>query len=132
MIKLVAFDWNGTIFSDTKAVVECVNIVFKDLNLRPVSLKSFRNHFDVPVTRTYLELGVPESLLKKKAAEAVKTFHSYYEIRAKHIRTRAYARAVLKWLSKNQIKSIIFSNHVKNQSENSLRDYILTIISLKF
>lgn len=32
MIKLVAFDWNGTLFADTDAIVESVNKVLKLLN----------------------------------------------------------------------------------------------------
>lgn len=121
MIKLVTFDWNGTIFPDTRAVLECVNIVFKQLNLKSVSLKSFRDHFDVPITRTYLGLGAPKELLKNKSSEIVKIFHASYEVRAAKIRTRAYAKELLKWLSKKHIKSIIFSNHINEPIRKQLK-----------
>lgn len=121
MIKLVAFDWNGTIFSDCRAVLDSVNEVLKFLNLKPVSLKIYQEHFDVPVTKTYLGLGISEEQIKNKAAEIVKTFHTNYEIRADKVRTRAYAKELLEWLSKNNIKSIIFSNHIDEPIKKQLK-----------
>lgn len=121
MIKLVAFDWNGTIFSDTLACYESVNEVLKFLNLKPVSLKTYQEHFDVPVTRTYLGLGISEEQINSKAAEIVKTFHTNYEIRAAKVRTRAYSRELLEWLSKNSVESIIFSNHIDEPIKKQLK-----------
>lgn len=121
MIKLIAFDWNGTIFSDTQAALESVNEVLKFLNLKPVSLKSYQNHFDVPVTKTYLGLGIPEKDLKDRDKEIVHTFHSNYEIRASGVRTRAYAKRLLEWLYKNKVQSIIFSNHIDEPIKKQLK-----------
>ena len=121
MIKLIAFDWNGTIFSDTRACYESVNEVLKFLGLKPATLKSYREHFDVPVTRAYLGLGVSEEQLKSKATEIVQTFHTNYEIRAAKVRTRAYSKELLEWLSKNNIKSVIFSNHIDEPIKKQLR-----------
>lgn len=121
MIKLVAFDWNGTVFADTFAILYGVNEVFKILNLKPVTLKDFQNHFDVPVTKTYLGLGAPEELLRKRTKDIVNTFHSSYESRATKVRTRAYAKELLGWLSKNNIKSIIFSNHIDEPIKKQLK-----------
>lgn len=121
MIKLVAFDWNGTILSDALACYESVNEVLKLFNLKPASLKSFQEHFDVPVTKTYLGLGISEEQLKNNAAEIVKTFHEGYEIRVSKARTRAYAKELLGWLFKNGIQSIIFSNHVDEPIKKQLK-----------
>ncbi|MBI4035597.1 HAD family hydrolase [Candidatus Daviesbacteria bacterium] len=121
MIKLVAFDWNGTIFSDTVACLESVNQVLKLLSLKSVTLTDFQNHFDVPVVKTYLGLGIPEDMLNKKAKDIVNVFHSSYEPRATKVRTRAYAKQLLEWLSKNNIKSIIFSNHIDEPIKKQLK-----------
>lgn len=121
MIKLVVFDWNGTVFADTFAILYGVNEVFKILNLKPVTLKDFQNHFDVPVTKTYLGLGAPEELLRKRAKDIVNTFHSSYESRATKVRTRAYAKELLEWLFKDNIKSIIFSNHIDEPIRKQLK-----------
>lgn len=112
MIKLVAFDWNGTIFADTNAVLYSVNKVLKLLDLKPVSLKTFQKHFDVPVTKAYLGLGIPEEAIKMKGPDMVKIFHLNYELRAAKIRTRAFVKELLMWLSKNNCPDIIFSNHI--------------------
>lgn len=121
MIKLVAFDWNGTILSDTRACHEAVNEVLKFVNLKPVSLESYRQHFDVPVTRTYKGLGISEDDLRNNAVDLVNVFHTNYEKRASKIRTRAFAKELLRWLSRNKIKSIIFSNHVNEPIKKQLK-----------
>lgn len=134
MIKLVAFDWNGTLFADTLACYESINEVLKFLNLRPTNLKTFREHFDVPIARTYLGLGVSEEQINGKAAEIVKTFHTNYEIRAAKVRTRGYASKLLEWLSRNNIKSIIFSNHIDEPIKKQLKrlkieNYFSTVLA---
>lgn len=120
MIKLVAFDWNGTIFADTYAILDSINEVLKSLNLKPVSLTTFQKHFDVPVTKAYLGLGIPQEVIAQQSSKIIK-FHTYYEKRAEKVRTRAYAKSVLEWLLKNKIKSIIFSNHIDEPVKKQLR-----------
>lgn len=121
MIKLIAFDWNGTIFADTYAILDSINEVLKFLQLKPVSLKTFQQHFDVPVTKTYLGLGIPEEVVKSKALEIAKVFHSNYEIRAATVRTRAFVRQLLRCLSENKISAIIFSNHINEPIKRQLK-----------
>ena len=122
MIKLVAFDWNGTILSDTAACLEAVNEVLKLCNVAPATLNSYRDTFDVPVTKTYLGLGVSEEQIKRNSAKLVNTFHTNYEIRASRVRSRSFAKKLLGWLSENNIEAIIFSNHIDNQLKCSLKD----------
>ncbi|MBI2086093.1 HAD family hydrolase [Candidatus Daviesbacteria bacterium] len=121
MIKLVAFDWNGTIFADTYAILHGVNTVLKSLNLKPVNLTTFQQCFDVPVTKTYKGLGIPQGVLNKQTKDIVKVFHSSYEPRAAKVRTRAYAKKLLEWLSENNIKSMIFSNHIDEPIKKQLK-----------
>lgn len=120
MVKLVAFDWNGTIFADTYAILESVNEIFKSVNLKSISLTTFQKHFDVPVRNTYLALGIPKEIVKREA-ELAKIFHSFYEIRVAKVRTRAYAKNLLAWLFKKNIKSIIFSNHIDEPIKKQLK-----------
>lgn len=121
MIKLVAFDWNGTIFSDARATVESVNKVLELFNLKPMSLTHFRTHFNVPVRKAYIAMGIPEKGIEKKSAEIAKTFHSNYELRAAKVRTRAFAKELLSWLAKNNICSVIFSNHIDEPIRKQLK-----------
>lgn len=121
MIKLVAFDWNGTVFADTYAILDSVNEVLKSLKLKSANLKTFQKHFDVPVTRTYLGLGIPGEVINSKVSEITQTFHSSYERRAAKVRTRAFVRQLLEWLSENNINSIIFSNHINEPIRRQLK-----------
>lgn len=121
MIKLVAFDWNGTLFADTYAILDSINEVLKLLKFKPVNLKTFQKHFDVPVTKTFIELGMTEETIKNKTAEIIKTFHENYERRAVKVRTRAFAKQLLDWLSRRNIKSIIFSNHIDEPIRKQLK-----------
>lgn len=121
MIKLVAFDWNGTIFADTNAIYEGDNEVLKLLRIKPVSLSTFRKYFDVPVKNYYLALGASEKAINEKSQQIANTFHSYYEPRAAKIRTRSNAKKLLDWLSENKVDSVIFSNHITESIKKQLK-----------
>lgn len=120
-IKLVAFDWNGTIFADTFAIYKSDNEVFKLLKLKPAGFQAFQKYYDVPIKRFYLALGVSEKEFDKKAHLIAQTFHTHYEKLAVKVRSRAYARYILEWLSKNNTTSVIFSNHIIKSIKKQLR-----------
>lgn len=121
MIKLVAFDWNGTLFADTYAIYQSNEENFKQLNIKPISFRAFQKYFDVPVKKFYLALGVPEAEIDKKASQIANTFHTNYEIRAAKVRSRAYAKELLRYLAKNKIRSVIFSNHILEPIQKQLK-----------
>ncbi len=62
MIKLVVFDWNGTIISDTNASVAGVGAVFSKLGLGKMTLKRHQETFDVPVVKFYEANGLKPEL----------------------------------------------------------------------
>ncbi len=121
MTKLVAFDWNGTLFADTKATFDSNNIALKVVNLKPISFTSFQKYFDVPVVKYFLALGVSQEEVNRKASEIAKVFHAAYELRISKVRTRAFTREVLNWLKKNNIESVIFSNHIQDKIQIHLK-----------
>lgn len=121
MIKLVAFDWNGTLFADTYTGYVCTQAVSKMLKLEPVSFKTFLQYFEIPVKNYYLALGVSEEELILKASQIQNTFHPHYERQAIKVRTRAYTKRVLEWLKSKKINSIIFSNHTEEPLKKQLK-----------
>lgn len=121
MIKLVAFDWNGTLFADTYAIYQSNEENFKQLNIKPISFRAFQKYFDVPVKKFYMALGVPETQIDRKASQIANTFHTHYEIRAAKARSRAYAKELLRYLTKNKIRSVIFSNHILESIQRQLK-----------
>ncbi len=111
MIKIVVFDWNGTLFSDTAALLVGVNARLNYLGHRPITLKTYREIFEIPAVNTYKKLGLDSELLDRTAKEHSKAFHEAYEERAAKVRTRSGARELLDYLSKANISTIILSNH---------------------
>ncbi len=121
MIKLVAFDWNGTIFADTLAIFESNNESFKLLNIKPVSFQTFQKYYDVPIKKFFLSLGANEQDLDSKASQVAKAFHSQYETRVAKVRSRAYAKNLLDYLCKSNITCVIFSNHIVESIRKQLK-----------
>lgn len=121
MIKLVAFDWNGTIFADTYAALESEYKVFKFLKLKPLTLKEFQKHYDVPVKKLFIAVGMPENSVDRQVQKITDIFHLEYEAKAIKIRIRANTRYLLKWLLKQGISRVIFSNHTGGRIEIQLQ-----------
>lgn len=111
-IKLVVWDWNGTLFDDAQAVLKAANASeVPMLGLPPVTLEQMRDSYEVPIIKAYENLGVDPEVFKAKSAEISPMFHRAYEPLAATGRTRLGARKVLDTLKKNHITSIILSNH---------------------
>jgi phosphoglycolate phosphatase-like HAD superfamily hydrolase len=52
----VVWDWNGTLFHDTEAVIEATNATFQEIGLAPITLEQYRELYCVPVPRFYERL----------------------------------------------------------------------------
>jgi len=117
MIKLVVFDWNGTILSDTSAIVVGVNARLKFFGHAPISIKRYREVFQMPAIKLYEELGLKTDKFDIDAEKHSKLFHDAYEAKAIHSRTRAGTREVLKFLDNKDITKIILSNHTVESIE---------------
>lgn len=115
-IKLIAFDWNGTLLSDTVAAWQAGNETFKMYKMKPISLSEFRKTFSIPISKLWTAHGGDKKVLTKQALE----YHPLYEQRAKHSRTRAGSKETLNWLKKQGIKKVIYSNHISSEIRKQL------------
>ncbi|MEN2419573.1 HAD family hydrolase [Streptomyces rimosus] len=52
----IVWDWNGTLFHDTDAVMGATNAAFTELGLPPITLERYRELYCVPVPRFYERL----------------------------------------------------------------------------
>lgn len=111
MIKLVAFDWNGTLVADTQPILEGVNKVLEAFDKKPISYKQFLEDFDVPVSIAYKNHGIDPDIIEEGHRKISEIFHPFYEERVAKIRTRANARKVLEFLKEKGIAIIVFTNH---------------------
>lgn len=121
MIKLVAFDWNGTLLSDTRACWEGANIELIAAGVKPISLQRWRQTFTIPYIECLVDNGVDRKTGIKNAQKLANAFHSFYEPRASKCRTRGGVREILTWLQKNKILSMIYSNHTMVGIEAQLK-----------
>lgn len=134
MIKLVAFDWNGTLFADTQTVVDAGNHFITAMGGKPITLATYRQKFIVPVADFYESVGLDRKTVLKNSQKNAEIFHKYYELKAWKLRTRANTHNLLEWLYNNKIKCIIISNHVIHRIEEQVErlkidKFIATIIA---
>lgn len=111
MKKLIVFDWNGTLLSDTQACMDADNHVLKAFGGKPVDLKTYRDTIIIPAIDFYVQHGCNRKEIQQKSQKVSEVFHTFYESRAAKCRTRQGAKQLLKWLGRLSIKSIILSNH---------------------
>lgn len=111
MIKLVAFDWNGTIIADTQTVVDCTNEQLKVFGNKRINIKIYRETFEIPVNKFFQNIGLDLKNIEKNYKKSGNIFHKCYEAKVKKIRTRSGTKILLKWLKSQGIKSAIVSNH---------------------
>jgi phosphoglycolate phosphatase-like HAD superfamily hydrolase len=112
MIKLVAFDWNGTILADTKAIVAGDNAVLKYFGRRKTTLKEVQKKFIMPIRDFYIALHLDPKQLDKNPDKMWSIFAKAYEPLENKCRTRSGVKDILQYLQYNKIRTVIFSNHI--------------------
>ena len=111
MIKLVVFDWNGTLLADTLACMDADNHLIKAFGGQPTGLKKYRETVIIPAIDFYVQHGCDREYFLNNMEKAGKIFHEFYEPRAERVRTRKNAKKLLQWLQAKNIESVILSNH---------------------
>lgn len=121
MIKLVAFDWNGTLLADTNACVKAESKARKYFGYRPTTVKELQKTFDIPIKKYWLEMGMKKSFFNKNSDKIQHEFYKHYEPLESHCRSRAGAKKLLLWLQGEKINAVIYSNHKKAHIFKQLR-----------
>ncbi|MBI4049781.1 MAG: HAD family hydrolase [Candidatus Doudnabacteria bacterium] len=121
MIKLVAFDWNGTIFADTNAVVRSETAILKYYGMKPTSVREFREYYDIPISKYWVNMRLNLNEYHREARKIEEIFVKAYEPQESLCRTRSGSREILNWLKKNKIPAIIFSNHTLPHIQKQLK-----------
>ncbi|MFD7667593.1 HAD family hydrolase [Streptomyces sp. NPDC059788] len=75
----IVWDWNGTLFHDTEAVMGATNAAFAELGLPPITLDRYRELYCVPIPKFY------ERLLGRLPTDAEwlvmdEAFHRHYAV----------------------------------------------------
>lgn len=119
--KLIVFDWNGTILSDTIQSLKAGNVCLEFYGAPPIDLKQYRETFTFPIIHFYKKngLSVDDVLARKEEANVI--FQAAYEDLASNARTRTGARDLLKWIKAEGMTCIILSNYRTKQIEKHLK-----------
>ncbi|MDR3642186.1 MAG: HAD hydrolase-like protein [Candidatus Doudnabacteria bacterium] len=112
MIKLVAFDWNGTLLADTLPSIQAENSLMKELGVnKKITLREYQNYFCIPINEYFKALGFSEKFFAQNSTTIFNGFYKYYEPLEKKCRTRGGTKQILAWLNKSQVAAVIYSNH---------------------
>lgn len=119
--KLIVFDWNGTILSDTAPSWRAANICLEYYGAKPISLARYRETFHFPVIHFYRLNGCDVDDVLARKEEAYAAFQTAYERFAINARTRRGAREILQWLNEHGLTCIILSNYLTVKIKEQLR-----------
>lgn len=119
--KLIVFDWNGTILSDTRPSVQAGNICLEFYGAEAISLQKYRETFNFPIMHFYKLNGLSVDEVLAKKDEANEIFQAAYEDLAKHTRTRTGAREILDWIKLRGMRCIILSNYRTERIKTHLK-----------
>ena len=118
--KLVVFDWNGTLLSDTIPSWKAGNTCLEFYGRPAITLERYRETFHFPVIHFYKLNGCDVDDVLARKTESNIVFQSAYEKLAARSRTRRGARELLQWLRAQNIDSTILSNYRTSKIEKHL------------
>ena len=111
MIKLVVFDWNGTILDDVEETLLGANAVFRYFKVPELSREEFTGTFEVPIWKHAEKVGIPKQTVLDNPKKIADIFSAVYEPLEDSVKTRDGMEEVLQWLNEEQIRAIVLSNH---------------------
>ncbi|MBH5396379.1 HAD family hydrolase [Bradyrhizobium sp. CNPSo 4010] len=136
MKPTLVFDWNGTLLDDTYAVLETTNVILDRFGRPIIDINTFREHFDVPLSRLYRGLGMSQEEVEIVERDEGALFHDTYEPLAGKADLREGARRVLELARRESALLIILSNHIVAPLQLQLRrlgvdDYVTEVLAFE-
>lgn len=134
MIKLIAFDWNGTLLDDAHNQYGASQFVSKHFGKKSISFQQWQNIYIIPIIKIYLARGFTEKEFSENRTKISSLYHSYYEEQSGKIKARKGAKQLLESLKDHKIDSIIFSNHTlsginKQLKRLGIKKYITEVLA---
>lgn len=105
-IKMVIFDWNGTLIDDVWLSVNSVNAVLEKRMLKPITTEFYKEHFRFPVTEFYQEIGLD---ITKELDRVTREFGEHYIASLDKLKLFRDIIPILEELKKEGIDTGIFS-----------------------
>lgn len=110
-IKLVVFDWNGTILDDAEAGAYGLELVLRELgDNRENVLQLQKDHHQIPVSEMYASLGY-EDIKTEDHQKLSVAWQKGYEAKYSTISLMPGISETLQYLETKNIETAILSNH---------------------
>src|SRR4051812_1032065 len=134
MIKLVAFDWNGTIFDDIEGGTRAESATRAHFGFKNTTAEEIRKHFIIPIRKYWINAGLSEEFFDKHSGEIDAEFMKNYEPEEAVSPIRKNTKEILDWLESQNIQSVIASNHIvphieKQTTRFGIRRYFKAILA---
>ena len=121
MIKMIFFDWNGTLLADTNAQFTAVCRAIECYGGKPPkSVGEFRNTLITPFFDYYISRGCDRDRIVEEPGKFREFFEAEYDKISDKCRTRKGSREILKLLKSRGITPVILSNHPTLRIEKHL------------
>ncbi|GHD99727.1 phosphatase [Streptomyces alanosinicus] len=103
----IVWDWNGTLFHDTDAIIGATNAAFAELGIAPITLEQYRSLYCVPVPKFYERLiGRLPTDAEWELMDGI--FHRHYaEHRGRCALTEGAAELLAGWRSAGHSQSLL-------------------------
>jgi len=108
----IVFDWNGTLLNDFETVHGLTNHMITGEGHEPVTLELFQEHYEIPFTKLYNNLGLEPHQVQRLIDVQAINFNDLYEAASANVPLRDGAIDALAHAKTHNIASFILSNHI--------------------
>lgn len=115
MTYLAVFDWNGTLFADTRATHEATNACLDYFGIPPITLEEEQATFTFPLIHFYEKMGVDADTYLRSVDENSRIFIETYKRESAICGLADGAIELLDWLNAHDVHTMILSNHLASE-----------------
>ncbi|MDD3370458.1 MAG: HAD hydrolase-like protein [Alphaproteobacteria bacterium] len=114
MDKFIVWDWNGTLQDDLPISLAVVNQNMRTLGRPPVDADTYRDCFDVPISRMYKNLGVSDNELSRFLDRMQDEYLRIYDDMVASAGFKKGAVEAIDFASAHGVSHVVLSNHLKD------------------
>jgi len=120
-MKIVFWDWNGTLVNDAPALCDSFNRVLQTRGIEPISLDRYREISQHPVQSMYEEMGL--DFERHSFQEIAEEWHRHYYDRAPEIQLHHDSLTTLQALQLRGARQMVLSALPKDVLVHSVRSH---------
>lgn len=115
-IKLIAFDWDGTLLDSKEATLEAYKVVFSEAGI-PLKVEEMPKYYSPNWHLTYKALGLPENLYDW----ADNRWHEIYQKQKRSLMEGAFE--ILCWLKRQNYLTVLLTAATRKRVEEELKSF---------